>query len=45
VVFVVWWIAAAVLVALFLFWADRRTRGRGNKDSGGTADHATGKYV
>jgi len=39
------WIALGVLVLLFLFWADRRTRGRGNRDSGGAADHANGKYI
>ena len=41
----IWWIALGVLVLLFLFWADRRTRGRGNRDSGGAADHAIGKYI
>lgn len=40
-----WWIALALLVLLFLFWADRRTRGRGDRDSGGAADHPTGKYI
>lgn len=40
-----WWIALAVLFVLFLFWVDRRTRGRGNRDSGGGADVPTGKYI
>jgi hypothetical protein len=40
-----WWIALGVLVLLFLIWADRRTRGRGNKDSGGTNDVPTGRYI
>jgi hypothetical protein len=40
-----WWIALGVLVLLFLIWADRRTRGRGNKDSGGTNDLPTGRYI
>ena len=30
-----WWILLSVLVLAFLVWADRRTRGRGNKDSKG----------
>ena len=40
-----WWIGLALLVLLFLFWADRRTRGRGDHDSGGAGDHPTGKYI
>ena len=40
-----WWIALVVLVALFPFWVDRRTRGRGNKESGGGADVPFGKYI
>lgn len=33
-----------VVLILFLAWAGWRTRGRGTKDSGGAADHPTGKY-
>ena len=40
-----WWIAMVVLVTLFLFWVDRRTRGRGTRDSGGAGDVPTGKYI
>jgi hypothetical protein len=40
-----WWIVLAVLVLVFLVWADRRTRGRGNKDSKGGGDHPTGRYI
>jgi len=38
-------IAIGVLLILFLFWADHRTRGRANKDSGGANDHPIGKYI
>jgi hypothetical protein len=40
-----WWILMGLVVLALLVWADRRTRGRGTKDSGGAADHATGKYI
>lgn len=40
-----WWIALGVLVLLFLSWAERRTRGRGQTDRNGVKDHATGKYI
>ena len=41
-----WWIVWVVLLALFLFWANRRTRGRGTKKSGGgQSDHPSGKYI
>ena len=40
-----WWLAIAVLTLLFLVWADRRQRARGNRDSGGAADHPTGRYI
>jgi hypothetical protein len=46
VVHVFWFFFWLVVLAVFLFWAARRTRGRGIKDSpGGAADHPTGKYI
>ena len=38
-------IARGVLVLLFPVGADRRTRGRGSRDSGGAKDTAAGKYI
>ena len=40
-----WWIAIAVLTLLILFWADRRQRRHGTRDSGGAADHPIGPYI
>ena len=41
-----WVSPLGVVLGVFLFWAERRTRGRGIKDSpGGAADHPTGKYI
>jgi len=40
-----WYIVLGILVMLFLVWADRRTRGRGDHDSKGAGDVPTGKYI
>lgn len=33
-----WYLAFATVILLFLVWADRRTRGRGDRNSGGAGD-------